>query len=51
MLNMIEIFENHYNELTQKERDIITTTDYETAKNTTFESVADFKEYVKIYFE
>jgi hypothetical protein len=48
---MIEIFENHYNELTQKERDTITTTDYETAKSTTFESVADFKEYAKIYFE
>lgn len=50
-MEMIEIFEKHYNELTQHERDIITTTDLATAKTTTFETLDDYKEYVKEYHQ
>lgn len=49
-MNMIEIFERYYNELTQKERDIITLTDLATATTTTFETIQDFKDYVNEYF-
>ena len=49
-MNMIEIFKNYYNELTQAERDLITTTDRATAERETFDSLEDFKAYVAEYF-
>lgn len=50
-MTMLEIFEKHYNELTQVERDVITTTDLDTATKTTFETLQDYKDYVKEYQE
>lgn len=44
-MTMINIFENNYNELTQAERNIITTTDLHTAESLNFDSVEDFKEW------
>ena len=46
-MTMIEIFEKYYNELTQDERDTITTTDLHTSEALQFENLADFKEYAK----
>lgn len=48
-MTMLEIFENHYNELTQIERDVITTTDLYSATKTTFDTLQDYKDYVKEY--
>ena len=50
-MTMLEIFEKYYNELTQDERDIITTTDLHTAETLQFESVADFKDYAKVIYK
>lgn len=47
-MTMKEIFENYYDELTQKERDIITTTDGDC---TEFESLEDFKEYIAVNYD
>lgn len=44
-MTMLTIFENNYNELTQAERDIITTTDLHTAETLNFTDVKDFKEW------
>jgi hypothetical protein len=44
-MTMINIFENNYNELTQAERDLITTTDLHTAETLKFDSVEDFKDW------
>lgn len=44
---MLTIFKDHYNEITQAERDIITATDLHTAENLKFETVQDFKEWAK----
>ena len=41
------MFENNYEDLTQCERDVITTTDLNTAKSLNFESVEDFKEWAE----
>ena len=46
-MTMLEIFENNYEDLTQCERDVITTTDLNTAKSLNFESVEDFKEWAE----
>ena len=46
-MNLNEIFEKHYEELTQEERNLITTTDYNSAKNLKFETLADFKEWAE----
>lgn len=45
-MTMIEIFANYYNDLTQNERDTITTTDLHTAELLHFDDLADFKEWV-----
>lgn len=50
LLSMNEIFEEYYNELSQLERDVITTTDLATAELRQFESLADYKEYVATYY-
>ena len=50
LLSMNEIFERYYNELSQLERDVITTTDLATAELKQFESLADYKEYVETYY-
>lgn len=47
-MTMKEIFENYYDELSQKERDIITTTD---GDYTEFESLEDFKEYIAVNYD
>lgn len=49
-LSMEEIFDQYYDELTRLERDVITTTDYVTTTIKMFTDVADFKDYVKLYF-
>ncbi len=50
LLSMNEIFERYYNELSQLERDVITTTDLATAELKQFESLANYKEYVETYY-
>lgn len=47
-ITMKDIFENYYDELTQKERDIITTTDND---YTEFDSLEDFKNYIAVYYD
>lgn len=49
-LSMADIFNEHYNQLTQFERDVITTTDLATAEMKQFESLADFREFVNEYY-
>lgn len=44
-MTMLELFENNYKDLTQAERDIITTTDYNTATTLHFENLEDFREW------
>lgn len=44
-MTMLEIFEKYYNELTQDERDTVTTTDLHTAETLQFENIQDFKEW------
>lgn len=46
-MTMTEIFENNYDELTQTERNVITTTDLRTAKTLQFDNITDFKEWAK----
>lgn len=46
-MTMLEIFEKYYNELTQDERDTITTTDLHTAETLQFDNLSDFKDYAK----
>lgn len=50
-LSMTDIFNEHYNQLTQFERDVITSTDYASANMKMFTSLFDFKDYVKICYE
>ena len=44
-MTMLDIFESNYNELTQSERDVITTTDLNAAATLNFDNVNDFKEW------
>ena len=48
-MTMIDLITDHYEELSQLERDVITTTDCYTAEITWFEDVEDFKTYCKEY--
>ncbi len=47
--SMNDIFSEYYKELTQLERDMITSTDYDTANLKMFLDLEDFKEYAKEY--
>ena len=51
-MTMSQIFDNHYKELTEKERLIIETSDQFTLDDTSFnfDTVQDFKDFVKEYF-
>lgn len=46
-MNMLEIFKDHYKDLSQEERDIITTTDLATAEAMTFDTLEDFQDFAK----
>lgn len=47
--SMNDIFSEYYKDLTQLERDVITSTDYATANCKMFLGLKDFKEYAKEY--
>ncbi len=49
--SMNDIFSEYYKELTQFERDLITSTDYVSANLRMFTSLKDFKDYAKDYIK
>lgn len=49
-MKMKEIFEKYYDELTELEREVYETSD-QYSSQLDFESLEEYKEFVKLYFE
>lgn len=49
-MKMKEIFENHYDELTELEKEVYETSD-QYSSEMEFDNLENYKEFVKLYFE